>query len=80
MDYPANGMVLVGPKGLPEPVIDKVAEAFKKVSEGPAFHKVLTNFDLSYEYKDRAQLGKEIPVQYEYVKGFLTKIGVKKEG
>ncbi len=80
LDYPANGMILVGPRGVPAPIAMKLAETFKKVSEGPAFHKLLTNFDLPYEYKDRTQLEKEIPVQYEWVKGFLTKIGVKKEG
>ena len=80
LDYPANGMILVGPRGLPEAVIKKLAETFKRVSEGPAFHKVLTTFDLPYDYKDRAQLEKEIPVQYEWVKNFLDKIGVKKQG
>lgn len=43
-------------------------------------HGILTNFDFSNEYKDREQLEKEIPVQYEWVKNFLTKTGVKKEG
>ena len=73
-------MMLVGPRGMPEPVIKKLAETFKKVSEGPSFHKLLTTFDLPYDYQDRGQLEKEIPLQYEWVKSFLAKIGVKKEG
>jgi tripartite-type tricarboxylate transporter receptor subunit TctC len=80
LDYPANRMILVGPRGMPEPVIKKLAETFKKVSEGPPFHRLLTTFDLPYDYKDRGQLEKEIPLQYEWVKSFLAKIGVKKEG
>jgi hypothetical protein len=30
----------------------------------------LASFDLSYEYKDRAQIEKEIPVEYERIKNF----------
>lgn len=78
-DYAANGMVLVGPKGMPEPAVKKLGEVFKKVSEGPNFHRLLENFDLPYAYKDRAELEKEIPVQYEQVKTLLMKIGIKEE-
>ncbi len=47
---------------------------------GPEFQKVLTNFDLPYDYKGRAQLEKDIPVEYETIKGYLNKMGIKKEG
>jgi len=79
-DYPANGMMLVGPKGMPEPMVKKLEEAFKKVSEGPQFHKLLEQFDLPYDYKGRAELEKEIPLQYEAAKNLLMKMGFKKEG
>jgi hypothetical protein len=39
----------------------------------------LASFDLSYEYKDRAQIEKEIPVEYERIKNFLKEMGAKKE-
>jgi len=79
-DYPANGMMLVGPKGMPEPMVKKLEEAFKKVSEAPQFHKLLEQFDLPYDYKGRAELEKEIPLQYEAAKNLLMKMGFKKEG
>jgi tripartite-type tricarboxylate transporter receptor subunit TctC len=79
-DYPANGMMLVGPKGMPEAAAKKLGEAFKKVSESPNFHKLLEQFDLPYDYKGRSELEKEIPPQYEAAKNLLMKMGFKKEG
>ena len=79
-DAPALGYIVVGPKGIPDAISNKLGETFKKVVEGPAFQKVLANFDLPYDYKDRAQMEKEVPAEYEWFKTFLKKMGVKKEG
>jgi len=79
-DAPALGYIVVGPKGIPEAISSKLGETFKKVVEGAAFQKVLANFDLPYDYKDRAQMEKEVPAEYEWFKTFLKKMGVKKEG
>jgi len=79
-DAPALGYIVVGPKGIPEAICNKLGETFKKVVEGPVFQKVLANFDLPYDYRDRAQMAKEVPAEYEWYKTFLKKIGVMKEG
>jgi tripartite-type tricarboxylate transporter receptor subunit TctC len=79
-DAPALGYIVVGPKGLPEAIAKKLGETFKKVSETPTFQRVLTNFDLPYDYKSRVQLEKDVPLEYESIKTFLQKMGVKKEG
>jgi len=79
-DAPALGYIVVGPRGIPETISKKLGETFKKVVEGPAFQKVLANFDLPYDYKDQSQMEKEVPMEYEWYKTFLQKIGVKKEG
>jgi tripartite-type tricarboxylate transporter receptor subunit TctC len=50
------------------------------VADGPDFQKTLTHFDLPYDYKDRAQLEKEISVEYEFIGNYPKKIGAKKEG
>ena len=78
-DFPANAMVLVGPKGMPEPIVKKIAQTFKKVSESAAFQDKLVSLDLPYDYKDQAQLEKEIPQLYESGKNLLLKMGFKKE-
>ncbi|HYB21495.1 MAG TPA: tripartite tricarboxylate transporter substrate-binding protein, partial [Thermodesulfobacteriota bacterium] len=79
-DFPANGMILAGPKGMPEPVVKKLGDAFKKASENPGFHNLLAQFDLPYDYKERTELEKDIPVQYEASKSVLNNMGLKKEG
>lgn len=78
-DAPALGYIVVGPKGIPPAISKKLGETFKKVADGPGFQKVLASFDLPYDYKDRGQMEKEIPVEYEWYKSFLKKFGAKQE-
>ena len=77
-DFPANAMIFVGPKGIPQPIVKKIGETFKKVSESAEFQNKLASADLPYDFKDQAQLGKEIPQLYESGKKVLDKMGVKK--
>ena len=79
-DCPPTGMVLAGPKGMPDPMVKKVFEAFKKVGDGAEFQNLLKQLNLPYDFKDRAQLEKELPVETEWYRTFLKKFGVKKEG
>jgi tripartite-type tricarboxylate transporter receptor subunit TctC len=78
-DAPALGYIVVGPKGIAPAISKKLGETFKKVGDGPGFQKVLASFDLPYDYKDREQMEKEIPVEYEFYKTFLEKMGAKKK-
>jgi tripartite-type tricarboxylate transporter receptor subunit TctC len=77
-DFPANAMLLVGPKGLPEPIAKKLGETFKKVADSAGFQEKLVSLDLPYDYKGQAQLEKEIPQLYEAGKNLLEKMGAKK--
>lgn len=78
-DFPANGMILVGPRGLPDPVVKKIGETFEKVSESPSFQAKLDNFDLPYDYKNQAQLERDIPQLFESGKTLLGRLGLKKD-
>ncbi|OGP99971.1 MAG: hypothetical protein A2Z51_09130 [Deltaproteobacteria bacterium RBG_19FT_COMBO_52_11] len=78
-DAPALGYIVVGPKGLPDGIYKKLSETFKKVTDGPDFQKVLNNLEIPYDYKDRAQLEKDVVVEYEFYKTFLAKMGAKKK-
>ena len=64
---------------IPEPISKKLGEIFKKAADGSDFQKVLASFDIPYDYKDQAQMEKEVPVEYEWYKTFLKKMGVKAE-
>jgi tripartite-type tricarboxylate transporter receptor subunit TctC len=78
-DVPANGYIVIGPKGLPDAVCKKLGEVFKKVVEGPNFQKLLENYDLPYDYKDQKQITAEIAKEYEWYKGYVQRTGMKKE-
>jgi len=77
-DYPADGLMVSGPKGLPDPIRKKLHEVFKQVAEGPEFQKLLVQINLPYDYKDGVEIDKESPAQYEWFKAFYKKIGLIK--
>ena len=78
-DAPALGYLVIGPKGLPDPIYKILSTAIRKVVAGPDFQKALTNLEIPYDYKDRAQLEKETGEGFYFYKAFLEKMGVKPE-
>ena len=78
-DAPALGYLVIGPKGLPDPVYKVLGDAIRKVVESPSFQKTLVNLEIPYDYKDRAQLEKETVEDFYVYKAFLEKMGVKPE-
>jgi tripartite-type tricarboxylate transporter receptor subunit TctC len=78
-DVPPNTYILIGPKGLPDPVFRKVHDAFKKAGEAPEFQKLMESQNLPYGYKSRAQLEKDVPDQLEWYRINLQKWGVGKK-
>ncbi len=77
-DYPADGLMVAGPKGLPEPMVKKLKTVFKKVAESEEFQKLLVQINLPYDYKDGIDIDKEAPAQFEWFKAFYKKIGLIK--
>ncbi len=77
-DYPGDGMMVAGPKGLPEPIVKKLKSAFKTVADGEEFQKLLVQLNLPYTYKDGEELNKEAPTVTEYYKDLNKKLGIGK--
>lgn len=76
-DVPAGGIDVVAPKGLPPAINKKIGEAIKKVVAEPSFQKVLTSFDVPYDYLDQEGLEKKIKKEFEWFREYLQKAGVK---
>ncbi len=76
-DIPAAGIDVVAPKGLPPEISKKLGEAIKKIVAEAPFQKVLTSFDVPYEYLDQEALEKKIHREYEWFRDYLKKAGVK---
>ena len=67
----------MAPKGLPPAISKKLGEAIKNVVAQPAFQKVLTSFDVPYDYLDQEGLEKKIREQYAWFKEYIQKSGIK---
>jgi tripartite-type tricarboxylate transporter receptor subunit TctC len=61
----------------PRAISQKLGEAIRKVTLEPSFQKVLTSFDVLYDYLDQAGLEKKVRSQYEWFKVYLEKAGIK---
>jgi tripartite-type tricarboxylate transporter receptor subunit TctC len=77
-DVPATGCLVIAPQGLPDPISRKLGEALRKATEEPQFQKTLKNLDLPYAFKDRTELEKNLPKEYELFRSILNEMGVKK--
>ena len=78
-DVPASGRVIVGPKGIPAAVVEKLNSTFRKVSEGAEFQKVLKNIDIPYRYFDGKEFENAIRKEHSWYKENLAKFQEKKK-
>jgi len=76
-DAPALGYILVAPKGLPEPVYEKLLTATRKIVEGAEFQNLLKHLDLPYDFKDGKSMEKDVAAESAWYKEFLPKMGAK---
>jgi len=76
-DLPTQDFILIGPKGLPDPIFKKLEAGFRQAAYSPEFQKVLKNFSLPFSFKDRRQFEAEFPKVYEFYADFLKEIGIK---
>ncbi len=77
-DYPADGIMVAAPRGLPNSIRKKLHDVFKKVADGPEFQKVLVQVNMPYDYMDGRELEKEAKAKYEWYKAFYKKMGLLK--
>jgi tripartite-type tricarboxylate transporter receptor subunit TctC len=77
-DVPPDTLIVVGPKGIPSPVANRIADVFKKVADGEEFQNVLKRIKCGYVFKTRDQLEKEMASEYEWFKEYHKKTGTKK--
>jgi tripartite-type tricarboxylate transporter receptor subunit TctC len=77
-DVPPNTQMIIAPKGLPDAVANRLAEAFKKVADGPEFQQVLKQIKSPYLFKDRKTLTKDMQAEFELYKEYHKKTGTKR--
>ena len=77
-DLPHSYFILMGPRGLPDPVFKKIESAFQRVAVSPEFRKILENLSVPYMFRDRSQLETELPKEYQLYSGLLKDFGIIK--
>jgi tripartite-type tricarboxylate transporter receptor subunit TctC len=70
---------VIGPKGIPKPIVAKLGDAFKKAMEDPEFIAVMKKFDMNHYY-----LGSDDYIQYmkedfESIGKLVQKVGLEKK-
>ncbi|MGB9701076.1 MAG: tripartite tricarboxylate transporter substrate binding protein [Thermodesulfobacteriota bacterium] len=76
-DVPPALYILVGPKGLPDPIFKKLEEVFTKAAHSADFKKVLKNLSVPFTFKTRSELETNFPKTYQFYTNLLKEIGIE---
>lgn len=75
---PTGNFVLLGPKGLPDPIFKKLEAAFNKSAHSPEFQKVMDNLNQPFIFEDRRQFEAKLTGTYKAYADFLKDIDLTK--
>jgi tripartite-type tricarboxylate transporter receptor subunit TctC len=81
LGYNASGFAFggfIGPKGLPQPIVDRLHAAFKDAMNDPQFKQVVQKFDIDPSYNTPEGLAKDIKELHELYGKFAAEAGLKK--
>ena len=70
---------IIGPKGIPKPIVAKLGDAFKKALEDPEFLSVMKKMDMPTEYLDTAGYEKYLRSDFENIGKLVQKLGLNKQ-
>jgi len=70
---------LIGPKGIPQPIVTKIHDAFKKSMDDPEFLNVMKKFDMNNYYLGPADYEKYIRQEFERIEKLVKKLGLEKQ-
>jgi tripartite-type tricarboxylate transporter receptor subunit TctC len=70
---------VIGPKGMPKPIVDKIHEAFKKSMDDPEFLGVLKKMDMTTYYLGPNDYEKYIHQEFDRIEKLVKKLGLDKK-
>jgi tripartite-type tricarboxylate transporter receptor subunit TctC len=70
---------VIGPKGMPRPIVAKLADAFKKAMEEPEFLEVMKKFDMPSFYAGTEDYAKYLKSEFESIEKLVKKLGLDKK-
>lgn len=69
--------VLLGAKNLPPEAVNKLQDAYKKVSEDPAFLEPMKKLGVTVHYEGSKDITKRLWEDYRYMEKILDRVGLK---
>ena len=78
-DMPPALYLVVGPKGLPDPISKIIEEGFRRAVHSPGFRESLKNWGIPFSYRDRRRLEADFPGRYKFYSEFMKELGMTRE-
>ena len=75
----SSPVFLIGPKGMPKPIVARLHDAFKKSLDDPDYLSILKKYDMSLNYLGPEDLDKAIRQESEQIKRVVQKLGLDKK-
>ena len=69
---------LIGPKGLPKPMVQRLHDAFKKAMDDPEFLAVMKSFDMNTLYLNSEDYEKFVREDSARIQKLVQKLGLNK--
>ena len=70
---------LIGPKGLPKPMVQRLHDAFKKAMDDPEFLAVMKSFDMNTLYLNSEDYEKFVREDSARIQKLVQKLGLNKQ-
>jgi tripartite-type tricarboxylate transporter receptor subunit TctC len=75
----SSPLQIIGPKGIPKPIVAKLHDAFRKSLDDPDYLAILKKYDMSLNYLGPEDLEKAIGQESEQIKRVVQKLGLDKK-
>jgi tripartite-type tricarboxylate transporter receptor subunit TctC len=72
-------LFMIGPKGMPKPVVAKLHDALKKSLTDPDYQSILKKYDMTENYLGPEDLDRAIRQESEQIKRVVQKLGLDKK-
>jgi tripartite-type tricarboxylate transporter receptor subunit TctC len=76
---PRSHLGIMGPKGMPKPIVAKLHEAFKKAMDDPDFLGIMKKMDMDMYYLNPEDYEKYIRQEFERIGVLVPKLGLQKQ-
>jgi len=70
---------LIGPKGMPKPIVEKLHDAFKKAMDDSEFQAVMKKLDMTMLYLNSEDYEKYVRQDSERIEKLVQKLGLRKK-